>query len=380
MEDGAERPIHPDRSGTPRRIAFPDRAVAAARMAWRCVLIAAGVIFVVVPFGYAASGDYIQVVRGAGYGLVVGIGLALRTHRPERAWLGLLIGSVVGLATVQILVSLPPTFQGPFNTLPPAMALAMAMIDGFGEPRLQGYRDAVREASIVSLMLTGLAFVPDTGVLFFMPWCFVPAMALIAGFFTRTADGKRFARPPALLILTALVMTVSLSLLLVDAGEAAGIGPAAWSIAESTIAVPLAVFLVARAAALWLDPRLLIYGQLAAYLRVMWVPIGGFAIGYMVIIVLFAGFYGMLAHFSPGAFTGVGEDAGIMTWVSFAFFTGVGRDYSGIVPVSAGAQALVGAQLIPSIGWALVVFAAVMAFIQPQLERIARRDAERQGD
>ena len=198
------------------------------------------------------------------------------------------------------------------------MALALAMIDGFGETRLQGYRDAVREASIVSLMLTGLAFVPEAGVLFFMPWCFVPVMALIVGFFTRTADGRRFARPPVWLILTALVMTVSLSLLLVDAGEAAGIGPATRAVAESTIAVPLAVFLVARAAALWLHPRLLIYGQLAAYLRVMWVPIGGFAVGYLVIIVLFAGFYGMLAHFSPGAFSGVGEEAGIMTWVSFA--------------------------------------------------------------
>ena len=52
-------------------------------------------------------------------------------------------------------------------------------------------------------------------------------------------------------------MTVLLSLLLVDAGEAAGIGLAARSVSESTIAVPLAVFLVARAAALWLHPRLL---------------------------------------------------------------------------------------------------------------------------
>ena len=94
----------------------------------------------------------------------------------------------------------------------------------------------------------------------------------------------------------------------------------------------------------------------------------------------YAGFYGMLAHFSPGAFTGVADDAGIMAWVSFAFFTGIGRDFTGIVPVSAGARALVGAQLIPSIGWALVVFAVIMVHIQPQLERIARRDAERHRD
>ena len=81
-----------------------------------------------------------------------------------------------------------------------------------------------------------------------------------------------------------------------------------------------AFFVCARAVAAWLHPRLLVYRQLVAYLRVMWVPIGGFPIGYLVIIVLFAGFYGMLAHFSPGAFTGVGEDTGIMTWVAFAFF------------------------------------------------------------
>ena len=380
MEDGTERTIHPDRPGTSRRIAFTERAVAAARVAWRCVLVAAGVLVVVVPFGYAASGDYVQVVRGAGYGLVVGVGIALRANRAARTWLGLLVGSVVGLVIIQILANLPQTQQGPFNTLPPAMALALALVDGLGEPRLQGYRDATRESFIVSVLLTGLAFVPDSGVLFFMPWCFLPSTALIAGFLGQTADGRRYARPPAWLILVTLVMTVLLSLLRVAAGEAPRIQFAAATVAIETLAVPVAVFLCARAVATWLHPRLLVYGQLAAYLRVMWVPIGGFAIGYLVIIVLFAGFYGMLAHFNPGAFTGVGADAGIMAWLSFAFFTGVGRDYTGIAPVSAGAQALVGAQLIPSIGWALVVFAAVMVHIQPQLERIARRDAERHRD
>ena len=351
----------------------------AVQALWRCVLIGAGVLVVVVPFGYAASGDYVQVVRGAGYGLVVGVGLAFRTRRSRQTWLALLVGSAVGLVTVQTLAILPQTQQGPLNTLPPAMALALALVDGFGERRIQGYRDATRESFVVSLLLTGLALVPDSGVLFFMPWCFLPAAALIAGFFSRTADERRYVRPPAWLILLTLSMMVLLGLLLL-LEEQPSIRAAALTVLTDTVAVPVAVFLVARAVAVWLHPRLLVYSQLVAYLRVMWVPIGGFAIGYLVIILLFAGFYGMLAHFSPGAFTGVGEDAGIMTWVSFAFFTGVGRDYTGIVPVSTGAQALVGAQLIPSIGWALVVFAAVMAYIQPQLERIARRDAERHRD
>ena len=351
---------------------------AAVQALWRCVLIGAGVLLVVVPFGYAATGEYESVVRAAGYGLVVGLGISLRTQRSARAWLGLLVGSVVGLVTVQILADLPSTLRGPGRTLPTAMALTMALVDGFGEPRLQGYRDSIRETCIVSVLFTGLAFLPGNSA-FLAPWFLMPSTAVIAGFFSRTADGRRYVRPPAWLILLTLVMMVLLGLLLM-LDEQPGILSAALTVLRDTIAVPVAVFLVARAVAFWLHPRLLVYGQLAAYLRVMWVPIGGFAIGYLAIILLFAGFYGMLAHFSPGAFTGVGEDAGIMTWVSFAFFTGVGRDYTGIVPVSTSAQALVGAQLIPSIGWALVVFAAVMAYIQPQLERIARRDAERHGD
>ncbi len=208
----------------------------------------------------------------------------------------------------------------------------------------------------------------------------MPSTAVIAGFFSPTADGRRYVRPPAWLIVATLAMLALLCLLLVAGGELSSIRTAAWVVLRDAVAVPVAVFLCARAAAVWLHPRLLVYGQLTAYLRVMSVPIGGFAIGYLAIIVVFAGFYGMLAHFNPDAFTGVGEDAGIMTWVSFAFFTGVGREYTGIVPVSDGARALVGAQLIPSIGWALVVFAAMMAHIQPQLERIARRDAERHRD
>ena len=379
MEDASERSSPPDRSRT-RGLTLPvERTLKLIRTAWPCALVVVGVLLVVVPFGYAASGNYLQVVRGAGYGLVVGIGIALHTRRSDRAWLGLLVGSVVGMTTVQILAGLPPNLQGPARTLPTAMALTVALVDGFGEPRLQGYRDAIRQTCIVSFLFMGLAFVPGNSALFLAPWFLVPSTAVIAGFFSRTADGRRYVRPPVWLIVLTLLMMVLLGLLLMLEEEPA-IRSAAQTVLVDTIAVPVAVFVCARGAAVWLHPRLMVYSQLAAYLRVMWVPIGGFAIGYLVIIVLFAGFYGMLAHFSPGAFTGVADDTGIMAWVSFAFFTGVGRDVTGIVPVSAGARALVGAQLIPSIGWALVVFAAVMAHVQPQLERIARRDAVRDGE
>ena len=109
----------------------------------------------------------------------------------------------------------------------------------------------------------------------------------------------------------------------------------------------------------------------------MWVPIGGFAVGYITIIAVFAGFYGTLERLVPESFAGAGT--GITDWWSFAFFTALGQDFTSVVPVSVGARMLVGAHLILSAGWALVLFAAVMSSIGPKLDRIARRLGEK-GD
>ena len=102
----------------------------------------------------------------------------------------------------------------------------------------------------------------------------------------------------------------------------------------------------------------------------MWIPIGGFALGYLTIIAVFAGFYGTLERFSPGAFAGAGT--GITNWLSFAFFTALGQDYATVAPVSLAARVLVGVHLMLSAGWALVLFAAVMSSIRPKLDRISQ--------
>ena len=355
------------------RLATPrESALQAIRAGWSCLLVSAGVLLVVVPVGYATDATHGQVVRAAGYGLVAAIGVALRTHRPGRAWLGTLVGTAVGLVTVQILSSLPPSTQGPLNTLPAAMALTLGMIAGFGEGQVDGYPEALRESSLVTLMFMGLALVPGSNVLLFMPLMLLPSTAAIGGFFGRAADGRRYARPPAWLAL--VVLSVIVLMILLVALEGAPVAFAAPITILALVPIPVVAFLGARAVALWLHPRLLFYNQLAAYLRVMWIPIGSLAIGYLIIIVLFAGFYGTLARFSPGSFGNVGEESGILTWLSFAFFTGVGGDYTGIVPVSSGARALVGAQLIPTVAWVLVMFAAVMAYLRPKLDRIAERN------
>ena len=222
---------------------------------------------------------------------------------------------------------------------------------------------------------------PALGVLgLIVPLALMPTMALIAGFFSRNLDGRRYSRPPVLLIIGTFALYAAL---IIGDWQFNDKGPPLHGVvlfvSVSQLVIPTIFFLFGRALAVWMQPRLRVYVQLADYLRVMWVPIGGFAVGYLILIILFAGFYGTLERFIPGSFTG-GSDASIADWVAFSFFRALTRDYTAIVPVSPAAWALVGAQMIPSVGWALVVFAAVMSSIQPKLERIARRNAERDGD
>ncbi|MDE2986348.1 MAG: hypothetical protein OXU69_16720 [Gemmatimonadota bacterium] len=205
---------------------------------------------------------------------------------------------------------------------------------------------------------------------------------MLIGVLCQHREGWRDARPPRLLFLGAVALPVVLVVLL--ALGVADEGATIWDIAAlvplALLVLPAAAFLLGRTAITWLRPRLQVYGQLADYLRVMWVPIGGFAIGYLTIIVLFAGFYGMLGRFSPVGFEGAAEGAGITDWLSFSFFTALGQDFIAVVPASVGARVLVGAHLILSAGWAVVLFAAVMSSIGPKLNRIARRLGEEEDD
>ena len=270
----------------------------------------------------------------------------------------------------------------------PILALAVGLIDGFSGSSLSGYRDMVRETFILSVLFA-LGLLPATMalgrtslamVVSLMPIICVPVVALVAGMLSRRREGWRDARPPRALVLVTLALFVAGALLSAAETSVRGVSQVGVILVNVLftslllLALPAATFLLGRTAITWLQPRLRVYGYLADYLRVMWVPIGGFAVGYLTIIVLFSGFYGMLEHFRPDAFDGAG--AGITDWLSFAFFTALGQDFTTVVPVSVGARVLVGAHLILSAGWALVLFAAVMSSIRPKLDRIARRHGE----
>ena len=363
-------------------IQFPEGRMSLSgliHVVWQAVRVAVGIAIVVVPFGYAITDEHNHILMGAGCGLAIGVGLSLRMGVRNGLSVGILIGSVLGM--VMVLIAGAQDFAyGPGIYIPPVLGLGVGLIDGLGTTRFQTYREASLE-SLMMCVLLAFGVLPALGLLgLIVPLALMPTMALIAGFFSRNLDGRRYSRPPVLLIIGTFALYAAL---IIGDWQFNDAGPPLYGVvlfvSVSQLGIPIAFFLFGRAIAVWMQPRLRVYVQLADYLRVMWVPIGGFAIGYLIIIILFAGFYGTLERFIPSSFTG-GNDTGIVDWVAFSFFRALTRDYTAIVPVSPAAWALVGAQMILSVGWALVVFAAVMSSIQPQLERIARRNSERDGD
>jgi len=345
--------------------------------------IAAPVALVVVTFGYAITGNHTDVLLGAGCGLAVGAGVGLRGRSRGGVWTGILIGLIVGVTAALLTGALA---AGWGLIIPPLGPLAVGLIDGLAKSSFTGYREVVRETFIVAVLLT-LGLVPGLVagnfslalLIVAYPLWGVPWNAMLVGLLCSRREGWRDPRPPRLLVLAAVALPAVMALLFgfgvitEDVVGLSGIAAALYVVLTmvfSLVAIPAIAFLMGRAGATWLRPRLAVYGQLADYLRVMWVPIGGFALGYMTIIGVFAGFYGTLERFHPGAFADAGS--GITEWLSFAFFTALGQDYATVAPVSIAARLLVGVHLFCSAGWALVLFAAVMSSIRPKLDQISQ--------
>ncbi len=346
-----------------------------ARVTWRSLQVAAAIAVVVVPFGYAVTGANVDVLMGTVAGLTVGIGLNLRMGARNGRSVGILIGAAVGIATALIAGLIP---GNPWGTLvTPVLALSIGLTDGLGETRIRGYRVAILEATLVSALLgAGLLLVPGGVVGVLGCVLMIGPNGLYVGFFNRNHEGRRFARPPIGLLFAWVVVLALITYLVMHETEPhRALDVSLLSALGAVVAIPILVFLGARTFAIWVQPRLRLYVQLADYLRVMWVPIGGFAVGYLAIIVIFSGFFGMLERFVPGSFSGA-ADAGVLDWISFSFYSAIADPSSAIRAASGFARFLVGTQLVFSIGWALVVFAAVMSAIQPQLDAISRRRAQ----
>ena len=327
------------------------------RVIWLACRIAIVVAVVVVPFGYAITALHTDVLASAGCGIAIGVGVGVRGGPRSGPWTGVLVGVIVGIATA-LVTGLSP-LPGFAVLVMPILALALGLIAGLRGSSLTGYRDMTREAFIVSVLLAlgflpawiaqgefssdplsdGLVLVGATLILFI--W-----NALIAGLVSHRREGWLDTRPPLLLVLGAVALAIVLIVGVATGRFEEGRGltgiylvAMTASVLAVTAAVPAAAFLLGRTAIVWLEPRLRVYGYLADYLRVMWVPIGAFAVGYLTIIVLFAGFYGSLARLQPDAFAN--PAAGIAEWLSFSFYAAVGQDFLTTAPVSVGARVLV---------------------------------------
>ena len=246
---------------------------AVRQVVWRSVQVAAGILLVVVPFGYAITPVHDSVMMAAGAGFAVGVGLNLRMGDRGGRSTGILIGSGVGII-IAFLAGLLPAGLGFLFVIGPSLPLAVGLCDGLGASRTGGYREATLESlTIAALLGLGLCSGPIGWGAIVMALACVPTTVLVAGFFSRDGEGRRHVRPPVLLIAAVLA----------EVGAAAGVGMLEGTNLETTLLllptmlliVPATAFLSARAAAAWLRPRLQVYLQLADYLRVMWIRSAG---------------------------------------------------------------------------------------------------------
>ena len=371
------------------RVGVPSGKRELVRRFWLGMGIATVVSLVVVPFGYAITGLHTDILIGAGCGIAIGVGIGLRGGPQSGLWTGILVGSIVGGAAALLAGLVPGDPDG--ILVPQVLALAVGLIVGFRGPSITGYRDLSRESLIVSILLA-LGLLPawiaqgrfseglldDSTLLPAITIALFAWIALTGGLLSHRRRGWADTRPPALLVVGAALPPALLIVGMATGALQEGRGLSGLDLVVATVVIlgffavaPAIAFLFGRTVITWLEPRLRVYGHLVDYLRVMWIPIGAFAVGYLTIIGLFAGFYGTLERFLPGAFSNAGT--GIADWLSFSFFAALGQDFASMKPVSVGAKMLVGIHLILSAGWAVVLFAAVMSSIGPKLDKIAQR-------
>ena len=130
-------------------------------------------------------------------------------------------------------------------------------------------------------------------------------------------------------------------------------------------------------AARWLRPRLEVFSDLMPYLRGMWVPLGGFAIGYFAIVFLFACLYGVAWRADPQSFRGLPPNASFGYFLYFSLETISTLGYATVAPASAAVRILFSVELVLGIGWITVFFAVLLAYLQPRFERIAKEQEDK---
>ncbi len=125
-----------------------------------------------------------------------------------------------------------------------------------------------------------------------------------------------------------------------------------------------------------LAPMVMVFGRAWPLLRLMLIPVAGFALGYLATVAVFGGLYASLNRAQPsGSFQYVSGNASAWEFVFFSMMTITTLGYSPIIPTSPAAQLLTFVEAFIGAAWWSVVIAVFLALLAPQFERVARNDA-----
>jgi len=133
-----------------------------------------------------------------------------------------------------------------------------------------------------------------------------------------------------------------------------------------------AALLMARICGRHVGRILLVPRSLWPYVRVMLVPTATFTVGYLMIASVFAGLMGTLYRFDDASFVGVGPDPSFFVFLYYTVTTMTAVGYGDITPASSLARLLSSAATFTALCWVTVVFAAMIAFLQPRFARILK--------
>ena len=117
-----------------------------------------------------------------------------------------------------------------------------------------------------------------------------------------------------------------------------------------------------------------VFEGLVPYLRVMLVPVLGFALGYLLVVLLFAGLFSSVYRVDPeGAFTTIPANPSFGDFLFFSMNAISAAEYSDIEAGSRLTRTIASVETIAGIGWTVVVFTGVIAYLQPRFTEIYGR-------
>lgn len=345
------------------------------------IAVAITTVALVLPFAYAISTWKFDLLVAGGSAFAIGTLFGCRAPGGANPLLGSGAALLVGI-TAALVAGLIPG-NGVMLLSPPLQSIAAGFLWATQARPPQSTREVWKIVVTTGLCLgVGMTpALPETGIV----------TALIASLLVApVVEQRRVAmlsksgeavsyRTFWLLALLPIALGVA-SVVFVHHDEGMSYSTAAAIIGPGMLVVPAVFFHGTVSIVHWCKPRIRLLRDVAECMRAFYVPLGAFAIGYLVIVVAFAGLYGTIHRWDPEAFQlAAGSDRipGIAHWLFMAFYVATSQNTVDIVPQSGAAKLAVGVQLTLCLAWAVVVFAAVMTRVHPVLQGIAERNTER---